>query len=106
MWQEKCYPWVHGDVDGWELHGCEVHVGHPGAPAPQGPVAQTEHIGEGETLDWILGGRGGDGGPVGGVDNVAGVAGDLTMRGRAVILLHPENNIQAKEQGKESLLHD
>ena len=99
----KCYPWVHSNVYGWELHGCEVHVGHPSGPVPQGPVTQTQHIGEGIALDGILGSCGGDSGPVGGVDNVTGVASNLIMRGRAVNLLGTKNNIEAKEECEEFL---
>ena len=99
----KCYPWVHSNVYGWELHGCEVHVGHPSGPVPQGPVTQTQHIGEGIALDGILGSCGGDSGPVGGVDNVTGVASNLIMRGRAVNFLGTKNNIEAKEECEEFL---
>ena len=37
------------------------------------------------------------------MDNVTGVASNLIMRGRATNLLGTKNNIEAKEEGEESL---
>ena len=62
-------------VDGGELEGHEVHVGHPSAPLPLLPVAHTEHVGKREVHNGFTGSGGSHDGPVSLVDKVSGIPG-------------------------------
>ena len=60
-------------VDGGELEGHEVHVGHPGAPLPLRPVTHAEHVGKREVHNGFTGSGGSQDGPVSLVDKVSGI---------------------------------
>ena len=65
------------EVDGGELQGHQVHVGHSGALI-QGPVAHAEDVGEGIIHDRLSSGHGGHGSPAGVVHHVASKARELS----------------------------